>query len=93
MNDDSITITVLGKENVDWIRRKVSDGEYSSETEVVTEGIATLREEDTEFENWLKEVIAPRYDDHKANPSQVLTLEQLDANLEARRLVRAEKHR
>jgi len=91
MAEDTITITVSGKANVDWIRSKVRDGHFDSETELVTQSISLLREEDAELEIWLREVIAERYDQHKADPGSAIPIEQVEKNLEERRRLRAQR--
>jgi Arc/MetJ-type ribon-helix-helix transcriptional regulator len=68
MVEDSITITVSGKENVEWIRDKVRNGQFASETEVVAQSLSTLRADEAELEVWLKDVVAVRYNNHKATP-------------------------
>ena len=73
MVEDSITITVSGKADVDWIRNKVRNGQFASEAEVVSQGISTLREDEAELELWLKDFESTaRYDEHKANPGSAI---------------------
>lgn len=90
MAEDSITVTVSGKSNVDWIRSKVGRGDFATETELVTEGVESLRQDDEEFETWLTEVVAKRYDANKADPNRAIPIEQVVKNLAERRRRRAE---
>lgn len=89
MADDTITITLSDKAHVDWIRTKVRDGHFASEAEAVETGISHLREQDGEVEAWIKEVVIPRYDRHLANPSPLLTAEEVLEHLVDRRIKRA----
>ena len=93
MVEDSITVTVCGKENVEWIRDKVRDGHFASEADLVTQSVSLLREDDSEFEIWMREVVAQRYDSHKSDPSSAISIDEVLRNLEERRTKRAEQAR
>ena len=93
MSEDSITIVVSDKANVDWIRNKVREGHFVSEDDVVTQGISSLREEDDVMARWEREVIIPRYLKYKANPEVAITIEEVEQRLEERRRQRAEQAR
>lgn len=90
MTEDTITVTVSGKDTIDWIRSKVGRGDFASETELITEGVESLRQDDEEFETWLTEVVAKRYDANKADPHRAIPIEQVVKNLAERRRRRAE---
>ncbi len=89
MIEETIEITISGKANVDWIRGKMRSEEFASETDVVAHSIALLREEDAEYERWLVEVIRPRYDRHKAEPSSAIPYDEAVKYLEEGRKERA----
>jgi Arc/MetJ-type ribon-helix-helix transcriptional regulator len=93
MVEDTITITVAGKEDVEWIRSKVQSGSFASEAEVVAQSIALSREEDAELDSWMRAVVANRYDRHKANPQAGLSFEQVMQHVEERRARRAAQSR
>lgn len=63
----SLSIT-LPHEMVEMIRAKVAGGEYASESEVIREGLRSLRARDAAFEAWLKSEAALAYDEFKADP-------------------------
>jgi antitoxin ParD1/3/4 len=88
---DGITITVTDRQDVDWIRSKVTSGGFASETDVVAHGIAMLREEDAQLETWLRGVIANRYDRHKEHPETAIPAEKVAGELDARRRRRLER--
>jgi putative addiction module CopG family antidote len=50
MPQDPIHITLADEAAVEFVRRKVQSGEYASETDVVREGISTLRDDEAELE-------------------------------------------
>jgi Arc/MetJ-type ribon-helix-helix transcriptional regulator len=85
MVEDSITVTLSSKENIEWIRRKVRDGDFASESEAILEGVSRMREEDGELEEWLRVEVCQRYDRLKANPESGIPMAQLVKNLEERR--------
>ena len=75
----------LSDEAVEFVRSKVSSGEYASESEVINEGVAALQDKDTEVECWLRDVGVPIYERMKANPSSAIPIEQVERHLEERR--------
>lgn len=79
---------------MDFIRLKVSSGEFASEAEVIEEGLALMQDSEVPFasphreeeiEKWLHEVVGPIYDRMKADPSRGIPAEQVLQRLEARR--------
>lgn len=93
MAEDTITITVAGAEDVEWIRSKVRSGSFASEAEVVAESIAMRREEDAELETWMREAVADRYDRHRTNAEPGLSFDEVMQTLEKRRVRRAAQQR
>jgi antitoxin ParD1/3/4 len=84
MAEESLTITISDKENVEWIRSKVRDGFFASAEEAIQTGLTRLREDDEELEIWLRDVVAERYDAFKANPDSGIPLEKVIKNFEDR---------
>jgi antitoxin ParD1/3/4 len=84
----SLQVT-LSEEALKFVREKVSKGEFASESEVINESVAAMRDHDHEFERWLQEVGGPRYDNFQANPSSGIPVDQVEKNLEQRRKERA----
>jgi len=76
----SVTLTNEMAANV---RAKVASGEYASESEVIRDGLRALQARDRAVENWLRDEMVPAYDDYKADPTQVMSLDEVRANLAA----------
>jgi Arc/MetJ-type ribon-helix-helix transcriptional regulator len=74
----------LPQESIDFIQSKVASGEFSSESEVILEGIAELRDKDLAFERWAREVAVPAYERLLADPSRGIPLDRVRANFAAR---------
>lgn len=62
----------LPHEMAEMVRTKVKSGEYASESEVIRDGLRTLRARDQAVERWLHEQVAPAYDAMKADPSRAV---------------------
>ena len=69
----------------EFVRDKVSSGEYDSESDVISEGIEALKAEAEERSRWEREVVVPAYERYLANPSSAIPLEKVMKNLAARR--------
>lgn len=67
----------------DMVRAKVASGEYASESEVVCVGLLTLADRERSLEDWLRTEVVAAYDEAKADPSSLLTSEEVLAALEA----------
>jgi Arc/MetJ-type ribon-helix-helix transcriptional regulator len=89
MAQSPIHITLSDEAAIEFVRSKVSSGEYASEDEVVQDVLLTFQQEQTEFERWLKDVVLPRYDAAQADPSSLIPIEQVEAHLAERRRRRA----
>lgn len=73
----------LPNEMAKMIKEKVSAGEYASESEVVRDGLRTLMARDAALEKWLRDEVLPAYEELKADPSRGLSLDDVNAALEA----------
>jgi len=85
----TLQVTLSNEQAIEYVRSKVESGEFSSEADVIQEGLSVLQREDHELEGWLHEVGAPTYDRIKADPSRALSPEQVLLHLEERRRQRA----
>ena len=74
----SITVPL---EMADMVRAKVDSGEYASESEVIREGLRALAERDEAVERWLRHEVIPAYERALADPSRLLTADQVRARL------------
>lgn len=67
----------LPNEMADMVRAKVSSGEYASESEVIRDGLRALQARDQALEKWLRTEVAAAYDEAKANPSSLISSEEV----------------
>jgi Arc/MetJ-type ribon-helix-helix transcriptional regulator len=77
---EPLTIT-LSPELADKVRAQAAAHGYASESEYVEDQIAEAVHEDSDLEEWLRTVAVARYDAYDANPSVVLTVEELRARI------------
>jgi antitoxin ParD1/3/4 len=75
----------LPDEMADLVRAKVESGEYASESEVIREGLRALQLHERAIESWLREQVTVAYDALKADPSRVVSVEEVRASLAAAR--------
>ena len=78
----------LSPEALEFVQAKISNGEYSSESDVVLDGIEALRQEAQERERWEREVVGPTYDRMMANPDSAISSERVTDMLEEARQAR-----
>jgi antitoxin ParD1/3/4 len=71
----------LPNDMADVVKAKVQAGEYTSESEVIRDGLRALLARDKAIENWLQNQVGPAYDALKADPSSAVTMDSLRARL------------
>lgn len=74
-----------------FIDRKVKSGSYASASEVVRAGLRALQERDEAMERWLREEVVPVCDEIDADPSQVISADELTAAVHAHHARRTRK--
>lgn len=74
----------LPHEMAEAVRAKVAGGEYASESEVIRDGLRAMMARDRAVEEWLRDVIVPIYEAHKADPSRVVSAEHVRERLAAK---------
>ena len=74
----------LSEEQAAFIDAKVAAGDFGSSSEVVSEGLRVLQERDASIEGWLREEVAPAFDEARANPESLIPAETVFADLRAR---------
>ncbi len=79
----AISIT-LPNAMVQLIKSKVASGDYASESEVIRDGLRTLQARDVALEKFLREEVAKSFDEHKANPRNVISAARVSAGLDAK---------
>lgn len=79
----SLSIT-LPHEMAQMVKDKVASGEYATESEVIRDGLRTLAARDAAVERWLREEVAPTYDEVKAHPERTVSLDEAFERFNAR---------
>lgn len=74
----------LPNEMADALKQRVSSGAYASESEVIRDGLRTLFARDQVLESWLREEVIGAYDALSADPSAVVSVEDVRARLSAK---------
>ena len=67
----------------DAIKTKVRSGEYTSESEVIRDGLRALMARDRAVESWLHGQVGPAFDALKADPSRAVGIDQVRKRLAA----------
>lgn len=83
----------LPAEHAAYIDLKVSSGAYASGSEVIRAGLRALQERDAAVERWLREDVAPAYDEMKAAPERGLSPKSVFAEARARYTARRKARR
>jgi putative addiction module CopG family antidote len=73
----------LPNEMADMVRNKVTSGEYASESEVIRDGLRALQARDRAVESWLREQVVPAHDALRADPSRVVSADDVRKTLAA----------
>jgi putative addiction module CopG family antidote len=71
----------LPNEMAEMVRAKVESGEYASESEVIRDGLRSLRARDLVFERWLQEQVAPAHDALARDPRRAIAVDDVKADL------------
>ena len=74
----------LPNEMADALRQRVNSGAYASDSEVVRDGLRTLFARDQALETWLREEVITAYDALVADPSAVVSADDVRERLSAK---------
>jgi antitoxin ParD1/3/4 len=74
-----------------YIDKLVKSGGYASGSEVVRAGLRALQERDAAMEQWLREEVLPVCEELDADPSRVLSAQEVFENLRAHHAMRTRK--
>lgn len=83
-NTKAISIT-LPHDMAAMVKAKVTSGEYATESEVIREGLRTLKARDVAIEQWLRGEVAKSYDEYAADPGIGVPAAKVMARLGAAR--------
>lgn len=72
----------LSADLLEIVREKVRSGEYSSESDVVRDGLISILERDQDIEAWLTSEVAPTFDAYMADRNRGLPLAEAEAEIE-----------
>jgi Arc/MetJ-type ribon-helix-helix transcriptional regulator len=86
------TTIQLSPEVNELLRVAMESGEFASPDEAIREGLYALDPLGTDIQRWLREEVVPYALELERDPSQLLTVEQVDAALaeERKRFLRGE---
>lgn len=75
-NSTPLTVT-LPPEMAAMVKAKVASGEYTSDSEVIRDGLRTLHARDAALEKWLETEVVRSYQEYIADPSKAIPADQL----------------
>lgn len=73
----------LPTEMAGMVKTMVASGVYATESEVFRDGLRALMARERAMERWLQEQVGPAYDALKADPSRVVSPDQVRARIAA----------
>ena len=73
----------LSAEQAAFIDAQVASGAYATASEVVRDGLRALQARDAAMERWLREEVAPTYDEMKAHPERGIPLDDVMREIHA----------
>jgi antitoxin ParD1/3/4 len=90
VESERLTI-ILTPELLEFIRERVTKGDYSSDSEAIGNGLRVLKKRDGAARQWLTEKVVPGYLQYLANPERATTREQIEQQLDRDRRQRRGK--
>jgi putative addiction module CopG family antidote len=78
-------VVTLPEEMAEVVRRKVASGEYADESEVISDSLTLLEDQEQSLERWLREEVVAECIAMEADPSSGMSSSEVLASLEAAR--------
>ena len=78
-------VVTLPPEMVELVQRKVASGEYADESDVISDSLSFLEDQEQQLERWLREEVVPACVAIEADPSPGISVSELLADLDAAR--------
>ncbi|MDR5809198.1 type II toxin-antitoxin system ParD family antitoxin [Caballeronia sp. LZ019] len=75
----------LPNEMAEFVRTKVANGDYASDSEVLRDALRALRERDRAVEAWLRNEAVPAAEALRDDPGRALSADQVRAELKKSR--------
>jgi antitoxin ParD1/3/4 len=72
----TLNITLSG-DLAQLVARKIASGEYANESEVISDGLSYLQDNEAALEHWLQTEVAASYDEVHADPSFVIPADEI----------------
>ena len=67
-----------------FVQARVASGQYANESEVIRDGIEELIDREKPLPDWLRTEAAAAYDEWKAKPAEVSSVQEVRARFHAR---------
>ena len=78
----TISVT-LPTDLIDAVEAKVSAGAYASVDQLLHEAVLDRLDRDAGVEDWLRDEVARSYDEYKANPTDVVPVDEIMPRIRA----------
>lgn len=84
MSESTRVSVNISEQALEFVRSKVSKGDFADESELVNAGIEAMRENEADIEFWLQNVGGPIYDRMKADPTRGIASDEVLRRIEER---------
>jgi antitoxin ParD1/3/4 len=82
-------VITLAPEMVELVQKKVTSGQYANESEVISDGLSFLEDEDKQLERWLREEVVLACREYDDDPSSAISSAELMMELSTARLAKS----
>jgi len=78
--DEPLTIT-LSLEDSRLVRERIAENGYRDAEDVIHDALSAFEPDESEIEQWLRKEVIPTCEELDRDPTQVVTLEELDRHI------------